>query len=70
MFDKDDRVMTPQGPGTVKYRRMAPPEYSKPASYSVLLDPENRPKVLGYSGTIFAAEKIDELNPIHPKSDW
>lgn len=62
MFDKGDRVMTPHGAGTVAYRRMAPPTYSHPEVYSVVLDHKKaeteRPPFPSYSGTIIPAEDV------------
>ena len=65
MIEKGRRVRTPMGIGEVIYRRMAPPDYSRPECYSVLLDCERRP---GYSGTIFPADKVEELeDPLAPQ---
>jgi hypothetical protein len=53
-FQSGDRVLTPYGAGEVVYRRMAPPSYTEVASYSVRLD--SKREVVGYEGTIVAAE--------------
>jgi hypothetical protein len=53
---KGQRVVTPGGPGTIVYVRMQPPLYVIPAAVSVYLD-RKRGK-LGYTGTIYPAEKI------------
>lgn len=56
MFDQGDRVITPEGRGTVVYRRMAPPTYAEPAAYSVRLD--SRAGDPTYNGTIYAARDV------------
>ena len=38
MFETQDRVMTPKGPGVVIARRMAAPDYKKVETYGVILD--------------------------------
>jgi hypothetical protein len=59
-FDRGSRVTTPEGTGTVLYRRMRPPDYSEVEVYSVCLDSKKaeseRPPFPFYSGTIFSAE--------------
>lgn len=51
-FTADDRVRTPQGPGVVVYRRMAPPDFRVPQAYSVRLDGRD------HVGSIFPAEDV------------
>ena len=62
MFDKGDRVMTPQGPGVVIYRRMAGPDYRNVEAYSVCLDHKKaaseKPPFPSYTGTVFPAEEV------------
>lgn len=64
-FDKDARVNTPQGPGTVVYKRMAPPTFSQVDVYSVCLDSKKaeseKPPFNTYTGTIFKAEMVTPL---------
>lgn len=55
-LDAGDRVTTPGGPGSVVYRRMAPPSYSEAAVYSVRLD--SRAGDPRYSGTIYPAGQV------------
>ena len=52
-FREGERVDTPQGPGTVVFQRMAPPEYVEAAAVSVRLD--SRRRDLTYTGTIYLA---------------
>ncbi len=65
MFDKDARVMTHLGPGTVVYRRMKPPTYSEVEVYSVCLDHKKaeseKPPFNTYTGTIVPADKVGKL---------
>lgn len=63
MFDKGDRVNTPQGPGKVVYRRMDHlGDINQVAAYSVALDHKveacNHPPFPSYSGTIFPAGEV------------
>ena len=58
MFDQFDRVLTPEGPGTVVYKRMNPPDYCEPAAYSVRLDSPAAPYHTPGAGTVFPAEKV------------
>lgn len=60
MYDKGDRVITPHGPGSVVYKRMAPPTFSEVAVYSVKLDSHKGEP--SYSGTIFQAEHVKKEN--------
>ena len=66
MFDKDDRVLTPLGTGTIVYRRMAAPNYSEAETYSVRLDKPayvlNSNYQPNYAGTIFLASQVKELS--------
>lgn len=61
-FDKGDRVMTHLGPGSVVYKRMAPPTFSEVEAYSVFLDHKKseseKPPFPSYTGTIIEAEKV------------
>lgn len=61
-FDKGDRVMTHLGPGTVVYKRMAPPSFSEVEVYSVCLDSKKeaseKPPFPTYTGTIVKAEDV------------
>ena len=53
---KGTRVLTPWGPGTVLYVRMASPHFTTIEAVSVRLDGKaNEP---GYSGTIIPARKV------------
>ena len=45
--------------GTVVYVRNAPPTYSKPGAYSILLD--TRKNDVGYTGSIFPAGVVEIL---------
>jgi hypothetical protein len=56
------RVTTPLGPGVVKSKRMAPPDFSSEQAYSVRLD--SRVEDSRYAGTVFAAE---DIRPEHTK---
>jgi hypothetical protein len=56
-YRQGDRVQTPNGPGSVAYQRMEPPDYSAVAAVSVVLDSERTRA--GYTGTIFPASAID-----------
>lgn len=50
--------------GTVAYVRFAPPDYSHPLVYSILLDEKFRPKDylgIGYAGSIFKAEEVEPV---------
>lgn len=58
-FTKGQRVTTPLGAGNVAYQRMAPPNYSKPASVSVVLDKKKTRS--GYTGTVFKANDVKPL---------
>lgn len=51
-FTAGDRVHTPQGPGVVVYRRMAPPDFLHPEAYSVRLDGRD------HVGAMFAAADV------------
>jgi hypothetical protein len=51
-FSTGDRVQTKYGDGTVVSKRMAAPDYSEAAAYSVCLD--HCADRAGYSGTIVA----------------
>jgi len=55
-FIKGDRVMTPQGPGEIVYKRMKPPTYGEVDVYSVCLDSKKGQGT--YTGTIYKAEQI------------
>ena len=59
-FDRGDRVLTPYGKGTVAYKRMGPPTYSKAIAYSVVLD--NRKNEIGYSSMVIPADNIFEAD--------
>ena len=56
ILDTGVRVLTPNGPGTIAYKRMKAPSYSEPDIYSVKLDSKKGFPL--YSGTIFPAEQI------------
>lgn len=58
VFEAQARVITPEGPGTVIYKRMKPPEYSQVAAYSVRLD--SRKDHPGYFGTIYTPDQLKE----------
>jgi len=56
MYDKGDRVSTPDGLGTVVYKRMEAPDYCKVAAYNVRVDATcSNPN---YSGTIYMAKDV------------
>lgn len=59
-YHRGDRVTTPQGPGTVAYQRMAPPDYSAAEAVSVVLDSQRGRA--GYAGTIFAAGDVFHMH--------
>lgn len=59
VFTKHTSVMTPGGKGKIVYARMAPPDYSEVAVYSVLLDNANH--YANYSGSIYPAEDVKEI---------
>ena len=63
-FDKGDPVMTPSGPGTVVYKRMASPDYTTVQMYSVALESRvaesAKPPFPSYSGTAFPADQVSE----------
>lgn len=65
MFDKDDRVSTPQGPGTVVYRLMSSSDFSKVSAYSVCLDARKQKEIkspfTSYTGTIIPAAQVQSL---------
>lgn len=54
-----DRVLTPSGPGTIAYIRMAPPDYTRAEAVSVVLDAKRN--TAGYGGSIFAADQVRAL---------
>lgn len=56
MFNAGDRVETPDGPGEVYYRRMAPPHYSEVGFYSVKLDSKKSNR--NYTGSIYSANEV------------
>lgn len=66
MFDKGDRVLARfiidnqehWEPGTINYRRMAPPDFKRVEAYSVILDSKKDDP--GYAGTIRLAESVKE----------
>jgi len=57
-FDQGDRVMTPGGVGTVKYRRMGSPDYSEVVAYSVVLDHANHNPL--YTGSLYPAKEVSK----------
>ena len=61
-FEKGDRVQTKFGDGTVVFKRMAGPDYSKATCYSVCLD--ERREDAGYSGTIVLPGQIQEFEAL------
>ena len=63
-----DRVQTPHGPGTVVYQRMAPPDYTEPRAFSVVLD--DLAEKPGYSGTIIAANVVLPFDSKAPTESW
>lgn len=58
LFEKGDRVMTPGGAGTVSFKRMAPPNYSEVAAYSVRLDSRNNDP--HYVSSMYSSEEVKE----------
>lgn len=61
-FDAGDRVRTPGGAGTVRYRRMAPPSFTEVDAYLVCLDARIRD--WAYSGTIYKAAEVTALDAV------
>ena len=62
IFDKGDRVVTPQGAGTVVYKRMAAPNYATVLVYSVALDSKvSNDKEPNYVGTLYPAKEVQKL---------
>jgi len=59
IFEPGERVTTPLGPGTIVYKRMAPPAYAEPEAYNVFLD--DKKEIPGYTGTIIGAALVLEL---------
>lgn len=63
MFDKGNRVMTPQGAGEIASKRMAPPTFTEVQAYSVILDHKKkeseRPPFPSYNGTTFPASDVE-----------
>jgi hypothetical protein len=61
IFEKNDRVKTPLGPGVVVYKRYGSND-NEVAAYSVALDHKvaatQVPPFPSYSGTIFAAHDV------------
>lgn len=64
-FEERDRVMTPEGAGSIVYRRMAPPNYNEVEAYSVCLDSKKeaseKPPFASYTGTVYPAEKVSPI---------
>ena len=54
---RGDRVLTPLGPGTVAYVRMAPPDYREVEAVSVVLD-GIRDRWPNYTGSTFPVDKV------------
>jgi hypothetical protein len=61
-FDKGDVVITPQGPGTVIYKRMSAPTYATVEVYCVCLD-SKKLESASYSGTIYKASQVQKAQP-------
>jgi hypothetical protein len=59
-FNKGDVVMTPQGIGTVVFKRMQAPTYATVDVYSVCLD-SRKAESESYSGTIYKAYQVESL---------
>ncbi len=57
-FTQGERVLTPQGPGTVVYQRMKGPDYREAEAVSVWLDHIPGKQRRYYNGTIFVAEVV------------
>lgn len=56
MYTIGQPVNTPDGPGTVGFVRMAPPNYSQPEAVSVILNSKrNNPN---YKGTMYSANVV------------
>lgn len=64
IFDKGDRVMTPDGPGSVVFRRMGGSFYADVKAYSVCLDHKKaeseKPPFPSYTGTMYPASDVKE----------
>jgi hypothetical protein len=63
-FDSGQKVNTPLGPGVVQYKRMAPPDFCRAATYSVRLDSKAFDPM--YNGTIFTAEQVVAITKGNP----
>ncbi len=67
-LDAGDRVVTPLGAGVVVYRRMQPPEYSRPAAFSVKLDGKEHEGTMvsavdvRWEGWVFDAGRTSKLS--------
>lgn len=57
-FNQGDRVMTPGGAGEVVYKRMAAPDYTHVAAYSVKLDHARHNPL--YTGSLYPANEVKE----------
>lgn len=62
MFDMNDRVITPQGPGKIAFKRMRSPDFNTVEAYSVILDSKveasKLPPFPNVNGTIFPANEV------------
>lgn len=58
-FEKNQRVSTPEGNGSVVYQRLIAPDYRNAIAVSVRLD--KRVSDISYHGTIFPADKVTPL---------
>lgn len=63
MFTVGQRVMTPQGAGTVQYQRLRQPDCKDAEAVSVFLDTVPGRRRRFYAGTVFVAEAVTPLEP-------
>lgn len=59
MYETGDRVKTPGGTGSVVFKRMQAPDYSRVEAYSIRLDSEMHRRT--YTGTMFKAEEVQKF---------
>jgi energy-converting hydrogenase Eha subunit B len=57
-LQKGDRVLTPGGPGSILYKRMAAPDFATVAAYSVDLDARASHLDPTYAGTVYPAADV------------
>jgi hypothetical protein len=65
-FEMEDRVMTPGGTGTVRYRRMAA-DYNTVACYSVALDQAIHNPL--YTGSLYPADQVHPIGFVNHEGE-